>query len=89
MTVAAAVICQRWRLRLAPGVPVRAVARATVQLDPGQWRKLKDREITFSAVAPAKLEADHGEPAVRSVNGVGELDSTGRGPLEFKGGFRL
>lgn len=33
MTVAAAVICSRWRLRPAPGVRVRAVARAEIHPD--------------------------------------------------------
>ncbi|MCP3757025.1 hypothetical protein [Streptomyces sp. TBY4] len=62
---------------------------AIVHLDPGQWKKLKDRKITFSAVAPATLETGLAEPGMRLVSGVGVLDLTGRGRLGFKGGFRL
>lgn len=62
---------------------------ATIHLDPGQWRKLTDRKITFSAVAPAVLDSGQTEPTVRLVNGVGELELSGRGQLGFKGGFRL
>jgi hypothetical protein len=62
---------------------------ATLVLDPALWQRLKDRNITFSAVAPATALSGSAEPGVTFVMGIGQVNPVGQGQASFKGGFRL